>query len=112
MVRILAVTSAVPDSLIKVVMKRQQQLHLFFGWDKDKECLCGDEWKKQKLSSDWAQEAAAEAEAVALISCSEHGRAYLDGVVVDGKPVCECNTCYRGHDCSLLNPDCAANADG
>ncbi|KAK4381482.1 Tryptophan aminotransferase-related protein 4 [Sesamum angolense] len=72
----------------------------------------GDEWKKQKLSSDWAQEAAAEAEAVALISCSEHGRAYLDGVVVDGKPVCECNTCYRGHDCSLLNPDCAANADG
>ncbi|KAL0324887.1 UNVERIFIED_CONTAM: Tryptophan aminotransferase-related protein 4 [Sesamum radiatum] len=68
--------------------------------------------KKQKLSSNWAQEAAAEAEAVALISCSGHGRAYLDGVVVDGKPVCECNTCYTGPDCSLLNPDCAANADG
>ncbi|KAL0440522.1 UNVERIFIED_CONTAM: Tryptophan aminotransferase-related protein 4 [Sesamum latifolium] len=72
----------------------------------------GDEWKKQKLSSNWAEEAAAEAEAVALISCSGHGRAYLDGVVVDGKAVCECNTCYRGPDCSLFSPDCAADADG
>ncbi|XP_011100603.1 tryptophan aminotransferase-related protein 4-like [Sesamum indicum] len=71
----------------------------------------GDEWKKQRLSS-WAEEAAAEAEAVALISCSGHGRAYLDGVVVDGKPVCECNTCYGGPHCSLFSPDCAADADG
>ncbi|XP_011100608.1 tryptophan aminotransferase-related protein 4-like [Sesamum indicum] len=69
----------------------------------------GDEWKKQKLSN-WAEEAAAEAEAVALISCSGHGRAYLDGAVVDGKPVCECNTCYGGPDCSLFSPDCAADA--
>ncbi|KAL0352495.1 UNVERIFIED_CONTAM: Tryptophan aminotransferase-related protein 4 [Sesamum calycinum] len=68
------------------------------------------DWKKQKLSN-WAEEAAAEAEAVALISCSGHGRAYLDGVVVDGKPVCECNTCYEGPDCSLLNPDCAADVN-
>ncbi|KAL0324893.1 UNVERIFIED_CONTAM: Tryptophan aminotransferase-related protein 4 [Sesamum radiatum] len=68
------------------------------------------DWKKQKLSN-WAEEAAAEAEAVALISCSGHGRAYLDGVVVDGKPVCECNTCYTGPDCSLLNPDCAADVN-
>ncbi|KAI3465435.1 hypothetical protein Pfo_022098 [Paulownia fortunei] len=45
------------------------------------------EWKKQKLS--WSEEAAAEAEAVASISCSGHGRAYLDGLVVDGKPVCD-----------------------
>ncbi|XP_011100941.1 tryptophan aminotransferase-related protein 4 [Sesamum indicum] len=67
-------------------------------------------WKKQKLSS-WAEEAAAEAEAVALISCSGHGRAYLDGAVVDGKPVCECNTCYGGPHCSLFSPDCAADVN-
>ncbi|KAK4428364.1 Tryptophan aminotransferase-related protein 4 [Sesamum alatum] len=69
------------------------------------------EWKKQKLSSSWAEEAAAEAEAVALISCSGHGRAYLDGLTVDGKPVCECNTCYGGPDCSLFSSDCAADAN-
>ncbi|KAL0361823.1 UNVERIFIED_CONTAM: Alliin lyase 2 [Sesamum radiatum] len=72
--------------------------------------LVRNEWKKQKLSSNWAQEAAAEAEAVALISCSGHGRAYLDGVVVDGKPVCECNTCYGGPNCSHFSPDCAVDA--
>ncbi|KAI3465433.1 hypothetical protein Pfo_022096 [Paulownia fortunei] len=67
------------------------------------------EWKRQKLS--WSQEAAEEAEAVASISCSGHGRAYLDGFVVDGKPICECNTCYGGPDCSIFSPDCAADAE-
>ncbi|XVF39027.1 hypothetical protein PTKIN_Ptkin01aG0002500 [Pterospermum kingtungense] len=68
----------------------------------------GGQWKK--LS--WSSKAAAEAEAVAATSCSEHGRAYLDGLVVDGNvPVCECNTCYTGPDCSLFIPDCIANAD-
>lgn len=55
--------------------------------------------------------AAAEAEAVASISCSGHGRAYLDGVVVDGKPVCECNTCFHGPDCSNFIPGCAADVN-
>ncbi|PIN02843.1 hypothetical protein CDL12_24644 [Handroanthus impetiginosus] len=64
---------------------------------------------KQKLS--WSREAAAEAEAAAIISCSGHGRAYLDGLAVDGKPICECNTCYGGHDYSVFSPDCAADAD-
>ena len=51
----------------------------------------GGQWK---LS--WSSRAAAEAEAVAAISCSGHGRAYLDGLVVDGnEPVCECNTCFQ-----------------
>ncbi|KAK4428362.1 Tryptophan aminotransferase-related protein 4 [Sesamum alatum] len=72
----------------------------------------GDQVKKQKLSSNWAEEAAAEAEAVALISCSGHGKAYLDGLTVDGKPVCECNTCYGGPDCSLFSPDSAVDALG
>ncbi|KAI5312523.1 hypothetical protein L3X38_041696 [Prunus dulcis] len=41
-----------------------------------------------------------------------HGRAYLDGLVLDGKePVCECNSCYGGPDCSEFLTACAANAD-
>ncbi|GFP98549.1 tryptophan aminotransferase-related protein 4 [Phtheirospermum japonicum] len=69
------------------------------------------EWRnKPKLS--WSEEAAAEAEAVAATSCSGHGRAYLDGLVDEnGNPVCECNTCYGGPDCSVFSPDCAADAD-
>ncbi|XP_007019615.2 PREDICTED: tryptophan aminotransferase-related protein 4 [Theobroma cacao] len=62
----------------------------------------------------WSSRAAAEAEAVAATSCSGHGRAYLDGLVVDGntEPVCECNACYTGPDCSQYIPHCMANADG
>ncbi|XP_020244099.1 alliin lyase-like [Asparagus officinalis] len=40
------------------------------------------------------------------MSCSGHGRAFLDSVVVNGVPMCECNTCYSGPDCSVLLPDC------
>ncbi|KAH6826864.1 Pyridoxal phosphate transferases superfamily protein [Perilla frutescens var. hirtella] len=69
----------------------------------------GEELKKQKLS--WSRYAAAEAEAVASIDCSGHGRAYLDGLIVDGKPVCECNTCYGGSDCSNFQHDCSADAN-
>ncbi|KAG8377280.1 hypothetical protein BUALT_Bualt08G0015200 [Buddleja alternifolia] len=69
----------------------------------------GSELKKQKLS--WSQEAAAEAEAVASISCSGHGRAYLDGLLENGKPICECNACYAASDCSVFKTDCAADAD-
>ncbi|CAK7346733.1 unnamed protein product [Dovyalis caffra] len=62
----------------------------------------------------WSQIAATEAETVAAISCSGHGRAFLDGLVLDGTegPVCECNTCYGGPDCSHFFPDCFADADG
>ncbi|KAL5843657.1 hypothetical protein ACOSQ4_009615 [Xanthoceras sorbifolium] len=70
----------------------------------------GSEWN---LS--WSSRAAREAEAVAAISCSGHGRAYLDGVVVPGsgnQPGCECNTCFSGPDCSIFLPDCDCNADG
>ncbi|KAG0480621.1 hypothetical protein HPP92_011479 [Vanilla planifolia] len=59
----------------------------------------------------WFRWAAEEAEAVAAISCSGHGRAYVDGVPSDGRPVCECNTCYAGVDCSVPVPDCPADAD-
>lgn len=59
----------------------------------------------------WAKLAAEEAESVASIDCSGHGRAYLDGVVVYGKPVCECNSCFYGPDCSLFLNDCVADAD-
>ncbi|KAE8701596.1 Pyridoxal phosphate (PLP)-dependent transferases superfamily protein, putative isoform 2 [Hibiscus syriacus] len=69
----------------------------------------GDQWK---LS--WTTRAALEAEKIAAIYCSGHGRAYLDGLVVaDGnQPVCSCNTCFTGPDCSRFIPRCAANADG
>ncbi|KAL0440385.1 UNVERIFIED_CONTAM: Tryptophan aminotransferase-related protein 4 [Sesamum latifolium] len=59
----------------------------------------------------WSSRAAAEAEAVASISCSGHGRAFLDGLIENGKPVCECNACYGGPDCSQLLPNCVADAD-
>lgn len=59
----------------------------------------------------WSLKAAKEAEAVAAISCSGHGRAFLDGPVYDGQPVCECYGCYTGTDCSQLSIGCAADAD-
>ncbi|GFY96448.1 pyridoxal phosphate (PLP)-dependent transferases superfamily protein [Actinidia rufa] len=60
----------------------------------------------------WSQRAAEEAEAVASVECSGHGRAYLDGNFVDGKAVCECNSCFGGSDCSQFFPGCVADADG
>ncbi|KAK7380467.1 hypothetical protein VNO78_32978 [Psophocarpus tetragonolobus] len=63
-------------------------------------------WKQN-----WTQEATAEAEAVSSISCSGHGSAFLDGLLANGKPVCECNMCYGGSDCSQLLPDCMVDAD-
>ncbi|KAL0325169.1 UNVERIFIED_CONTAM: Tryptophan aminotransferase-related protein 4 [Sesamum radiatum] len=59
----------------------------------------------------WSARAAAEVEAVASISCSGHGRAFLDGLIENGKPVCECSACYGGPDCSQLLPNCVADAD-
>ncbi|KAF8404466.1 hypothetical protein HHK36_009351 [Tetracentron sinense] len=60
----------------------------------------------------WSKSAAVEAEAVASISCSGHGRAFLDGLFSQGKPVCECNSCYGGPDCSEFSSGCLADADG
>ncbi|KAK3165278.1 hypothetical protein QOZ80_1AG0031210 [Eleusine coracana subsp. coracana] len=60
----------------------------------------------------WALQAAREAEAVAATDCSGHGRVFLDGVSgEDGRPGCECNTCFSGPDCSLRTPNCTADAD-
>ncbi|KAG5525340.1 hypothetical protein RHGRI_031871 [Rhododendron griersonianum] len=64
-----------------------------------------------KWKPSWSMRAAMEAEAVASELCSGHGRAYLDGLLVDGKPVCECNTCFGGPDCSQFSPDCPADVD-
>ncbi|PRQ24596.1 putative alliin lyase [Rosa chinensis] len=61
----------------------------------------------------WSRRAAEEAEYVAAVPCSGHGRTYLDGLVLDGKqPACECNSCYGGSDCSQFLTDCESNADG
>ncbi|XP_076896836.1 tryptophan aminotransferase-related protein 3-like [Bidens hawaiensis] len=75
------------------------------GWGERKhECGC-----RPLLS--WSQKAAVEAEAVAAISCSGHGRAYVDGLVSEGQHVCECHRCYGGVDCSEFTQGCVANAD-
>lgn len=66
--------------------------------------------RKLGVEPGWSQQAAAEAEAVAALSCSGHGRAFLDSIIIDGAPKCECNTCYVGHNCSVLLPNCSANA--
>ncbi|XP_050367034.1 tryptophan aminotransferase-related protein 4-like [Argentina anserina] len=61
----------------------------------------------------WSRRAAEEAEQVAAVPCSGHGRAYLDGLVLDGnQPACECNSCFGGSDCSQFLTDCESNADG
>ncbi|XP_078152142.1 alliin lyase-like isoform X2 [Carex rostrata] len=59
----------------------------------------------------WTRRAAEEAEAVAAISCSGHGHAYVDGVLDNGWPTCECNTCYAGADCSVLLSNCSADVE-
>ncbi|KAK4775379.1 hypothetical protein SAY86_010314 [Trapa natans] len=51
---------------------------------------CGNE----ETGISWGQTAAEEAAHAAMVNCSGHGRAYLDGIVVDGKLICECNLCY------------------
>ncbi|KAK2970526.1 hypothetical protein RJ640_020510 [Escallonia rubra] len=66
--------------------------------------------KKWELLS-WSRRAAAEAEAVASVSCSGHGRAYLDGITVDGMPVCECNSCFGGPNCSEVIAGCPADVN-
>ncbi|KAG9147362.1 hypothetical protein Leryth_019517 [Lithospermum erythrorhizon] len=58
----------------------------------------------------WTVNAAVEAEAVASISCSGHGRAYLDGVLKNGNPVCECDSCFSGSNCSQFDHNCVADA--
>ncbi|KAF3445639.1 hypothetical protein FNV43_RR10815 [Rhamnella rubrinervis] len=81
-------------------------LNLFFCM---RVCSGSEDHDQSDLS--WSRKAAEEAESVAAISCSGHGRAYLDGILLDGKqPVCECNNCYAGHDCSEFIPNCAADA--
>ncbi|XP_031132098.1 tryptophan aminotransferase-related protein 4-like [Ipomoea triloba] len=73
------------------------------------------EWRLRLPNGElkWSQDAAAAAEAVAALQCSGHGIAFLDGEIGDDgvTPVCECHTCYSGSDCSLLLPDCFADAD-
>uniref|UniRef100_A0A1J3HF43 Tryptophan aminotransferase-related protein 4 n=1 Tax=Noccaea caerulescens TaxID=107243 RepID=A0A1J3HF43_NOCCA len=72
--------------------------------------LCND---STTWSPRWTNSAAAEAEDAASVSCSGHGRAYVDGLgVLDGnKPPCECNNCYTGKDCSVLVSDCPVDAN-
>lgn len=62
-----------------------------------------------KWEPTWSSRAAEEVEAVAAIPCSGHGRAFLDGLALNGmiEPVFECNQFYSGSDCSKFLSDCA-----
>ncbi|CAI9091674.1 OLC1v1026757C1 [Oldenlandia corymbosa var. corymbosa] len=61
----------------------------------------------------WSRKASEEAAAVLSLSCSGHGKANLDGLISDdGTPVCECNACYSGPDCSQFIADCVLGAEG
>ncbi|CAM0909622.1 unnamed protein product [Alopecurus aequalis] len=63
-------------------------------------------------SLSWALQAARDAESVAATGCSGHGRVFLDGIVgEDGRPGCECNSCFEGPDCSVRTPDCTVDAN-
>lgn len=67
-------------------------------------------YDNEKLS--WSKRAEEEPEKIASMSCSGHGRAYIDGYIsVDGQPICECYSCYTGNDCSLFPPNCSADAE-
>ncbi|KAL8208919.1 hypothetical protein R6Q57_008331 [Mikania cordata] len=90
--------------LISVAVNILFSINLYVGGDKRQVISC-----QSTLS--WSEKAAEEAEAVAGIYCSGHGRAYIDGLVSQGQPVCECFDCYAGSDCSQLSPGCAADAD-
>ncbi|KAI4375162.1 hypothetical protein MLD38_013066 [Melastoma candidum] len=62
----------------------------------------------------WSRKAAEDAESAAALHCSGHGRAFLDGLVLDDGEVegrCECNSCYGGPDCSEFSPNCEADAN-
>ncbi|MCL7031590.1 hypothetical protein MKW94_016334 [Papaver nudicaule] len=84
----------------------------------------------QQSQLNWTRKAAKEAEDVASVFCSGHGRAFLDGILSissttnhleaaeggsggddDSLPSCECNSCYYGSDCSQFSPDCPADAN-
>ncbi|KAF5789639.1 putative alliinase, EGF-like domain, pyridoxal phosphate-dependent transferase, major [Helianthus annuus] len=95
--------------LISIAINIISSIYIYYAVDgpwgeKNREINC-------QSSLTWSLKAAEEAEAVAAISCSGHGRAFLDGSISGGQPVCECYSCYGGTDCSELSPGCAANAD-
>ncbi|MFS7986104.1 putative alliinase, EGF-like domain, alliinase domain superfamily [Helianthus anomalus] len=90
--------------VISIAINILLSIYIYAGGEKNQEI-------SRQLSLTWSEKAAAEAEAVAAISCSGHGRAFLEGLIYDGQPVCECYDCYGGADCSELSPDCAADAD-
>ncbi|MFS7895989.1 putative alliinase, EGF-like domain, pyridoxal phosphate-dependent transferase, major [Helianthus anomalus] len=95
--------------LVSITINILLCVYIYTGRDR-----CGEKNQEisHQLSLSWSEKAAAEAEAVAAISCSGHGRAFLEGLIYDGQPVCECYDCYGGPDCSELSPECAADADG
>lgn len=89
-------------------------VNLYFYYDSHLS-LKNASWKPPGWRLTWTVKAARDAERVAAMNCSGHGRAFLDGKVLLNRahlelPGCECNTCYTGDECSTLIPDCPADA--
>nr|GEY71743.1 putative pyridoxal phosphate-dependent transferase [Tanacetum cinerariifolium] len=89
--------------VLHVVENSERSINWYVGGDKKHD--------ESSVGLSWSTKAAAEAEYVASISCSGHGRAYLDGSIYEGQPVCECYDCYVGANCAELSPGCAADAN-
>ncbi|KAF7820322.1 tryptophan aminotransferase-related protein 4-like [Senna tora] len=89
--------------------------HSFFLWSLNSLLfmLVRFEFNHETWEPSWSRGAAKEAEKVAGIECSGHGRAYLDGLILNGhnQPLCDCNTCYAGPNCSLFLSNCSAHAE-
>ncbi|KAK7380540.1 hypothetical protein VNO78_33053 [Psophocarpus tetragonolobus] len=93
-----------------MMAKRRNEIHyvtiMIVLCSSSNSLVCGGEWE-----GTWRRRVAEEDEAVTTIACSEHGRAYLDGLILDGniQPACECNQCYSGSHCSNFLSDCVVD---
>lgn len=61
----------------------------------------------------WPAEAVRAAQLAASQWCSGNGNVFADTMTVnkDGTPLCECDDCFSGPDCSVAMPACIADAD-
>lgn len=61
----------------------------------------------------WPAEAVQAARLAASHWCSGNGNVFADTLAVntDGTPLCECDECFSGPDCSVAVPACIADAD-
>lgn len=61
--------------------------------------------------TDWSKQAALDTESAAAFQCAGHGAVFVDTLARDanGLPICECNQCFTGPDCSESVLNCYAD---